>query len=415
MARSLLLPVLLALAVLALVGLMLFGRPPPRPARLPTPQSSASPRIGNPARGQELARRFECSRCHTGTGTDDAPQSKSCAGCHRAIHAGTFGAGALTFAHWVQRIRHFLHVPSLAGAPGRFRRGWLESYLMNPVDLRPGLEESMPRLELDVEQARDLAAYFAPDDPSGGFEPAGDPERGRALLELKGCATCHRLSGAPPLRVGTLPVAIEPGRLRLAAVLAPDLRWTRERLLPDYLLRWLRKPSAVRADALMPDVPLDDGEIRDIATYLLTAKLDELPSRPPSPLPLLSRAVLWEEVERRVFRDSCWHCHSDPDYARGDGGPGNSGGFGFAGKRINLADHGGLLSGYVDASGERRSLFELDPALGKNRLVAALWARHAEEHGQTIPGIRGMPLGLPALPVEEIQLVETWIAQGRSQ
>jgi hypothetical protein len=29
--------------------------------------------------------------------------------------------------------------------------------------------------------------------------------------------------------------------------------------------------------------------------------------------------------------------------------------------------------------------------------------------------VRGMPLGLPAVGPEEIQLVESWIAQGRPQ
>jgi hypothetical protein len=66
----------------------------------------------------------------------------------------------------------------------------------------------------------------------------------------------------------------------------------------------------------------------------------------------------------------------------------------------------------LDDRGERRSVFEtLDD--GTPRLVAALLARAAEEAGQPDPRVRGMPLGLPALPPEDIQLVETWIAQGR--
>jgi hypothetical protein len=66
-----------------------------------------------------------------------------------------------------------------------------------------------------------------------------------------------------------------------------------------------------------------------------------------------------------------------------------------------------------DTPDGRRSVFA--PVQdGTPRLVAHLWARHTEEAGRPVPGIRGMPLGLPALPPEDIQLVvESWIAQGR--
>ena len=40
-------------------------------------------------------------------------------------------------------------------------------------------------------------------------------------------------------------------------------------------------------------------------------------------------------------------------------------------------------------------------------------ARHSEQAGTPNPEVRGMPLSLPALLVEDIQLVESWVAQGR--
>ena len=40
-------------------------------------------------------------------------------------------------------------------------------------------------------------------------------------------------------------------------------------------------------------------------------------------------------------------------------------------------------------------------------------ARHREVEGEPIDGVTGMPLGLPPVPLEDIQLVESWIAQGR--
>jgi hypothetical protein len=202
-------------------------------------------------------------------------------------------------------------------------------------------------------------------------------------------------------------------RLSRAIRLAPDLRFARDRLLPGYLVRWLEKPSAVDPTALMPDIPLTPDDARDIAAYLLRAPLAS-PERPSfTRLPVLARPVLYAEVKERVFRKTCWHCHADPDYAIGDGGPGNTGGFGFAPKGINLAEHEAILAGFVDETGNRRSLFELPARKTQGRLVEAMLARHAEQAGTPVAGVRGMPLGLPALPAEDIQLVESWIAQGR--
>ena len=96
----------------------------------------------------------------------------------------------------------------------------------------------------------------------------------------------------------------------------------------------------------------------------------------------------------------------------GDGGPGNTGGFGFAPRKLNLASYSGVAGGLLDAHGERQSAFA-KTSDGTPRLVAAMMARYAEEAGKPSSEVRGMPLGLPPLPLEEIQLVESWIAQGR--
>jgi hypothetical protein len=81
---------------------------------------------------------------------------------------------------------------------------------------------------------------------------------------------------------------------------------------------------------------------------------------------------------------------------------------------LSLADYEGIASGYVDDKGERQSVFALTKE-GTPRLVSSLIARRDEIVGYSNPSIRGMPLGLPPLAPEEIQLVETWIAQGRPE
>jgi len=165
----------------------------------------------------------------------------------------------------------------------------------------------------------------------------------------------------------------------------------------------------------MPQLPLSAGQADDLASYILTVSLEpQTPPVLPARLPKLSRRVSFDEVNERVFRRTCWHCHSTPEYAMGDGGPGNTGGFGFKGRGLNVATYSDLASGSLDDRGQRRSVF-LPVADGTPRLLAVLIARQHELRGEELPGLRGMPLGLPALTPEQIQLVESWIAQGRPQ
>jgi hypothetical protein len=162
----------------------------------------------------------------------------------------------------------------------------------------------------------------------------------------------------------------------------------------------------------MPPPGLTASERADVAAAIMDAPLAPRAAPPvPERLPILERPVRFREVQERVFSRTCWHCHSDPDFARGDGGAGNTGGFGYAGRGVSLLDYGGVQSGYVADDGERRSLFADDD--GVPHLVRVLMARHREARGEVQPGVTGMPLGLPPLTLEEIQLVETWIAQGR--
>lgn len=383
---------------------------PDRTPRPPPPEAAAAPDAV--ARGQALVAAFECARCHDIPGAEAPALEKHCVRCHREILAGAFPAPPEVLAEWQEHIHHLTEVPALTGMQ-RLRRGWVSAFLQAPHDLRPGLDSSMPRLALRTDQAEDLAAALVP----GAEEPApplGDPEHGRALLGLRSCTTCHLFTGVEAVAPAKLPIALDDAALKRAISQAPDLRHTRERMRPAALVAWLQDPPAHKPGTLMPRLPVREIEARHLAAYLLTAPLAPVPAAPPvQRLPLLDREVTWPEVESRIFKRTCWHCHSDPDYARGDGGPGNSGGFGFAPRRLNLASYEGVASGSVGDDGKRRSVFAPLPD-GTPRIVAHLLARHAEVAGES-PALRGMPLGLTPVPLADIQLLETWISQGRPQ
>jgi cytochrome c5 len=387
------------LAVLLLLVAASCGREPPASAPAAVEPSSPAPR----ADASDLLAKYECARCHEVPDVTVA-DDKSCVRCHEQIHAGTFTVDGApvedaTLSRWRSRITSLRWVPSLAHA-GRLRRGWVEAYLLAPHDVRPGLVAQMPRLALTPEEAARIAAHLVPED--GEPTPVtGDGARGEHLYVAKGCSTCHRFGGTAVDRTNQL-------ELGAAVALAPDLRHTRDRMTGVQIASWITSPRGA-----MPALGIGKADARALAAFIMTASLAPASQPlPPQRLPILRREVTWADVEERVFRDTCWHCHAEPDYARGDGGPGNTGGFGFAGRGLDMSSYAALSAGSLDDAGERRSVFA--PLRdGTPRLVAHLLARHVEVAGGTVPGIRGMPLGLPPVPLETIQLVDTWIAQGR--
>lgn len=360
---------------------------------------------------QALLDHYQCSRCHNGTGQAPAPKEKHCVHCHQSILSGTFSAPPVELARWQKNLVSLRAVPSLTAIEKRLRRKWVASFLLKPVDLRPALPATMPRLNITPREAEILSRYLVPVEA-----PLPPPSKegiaaGRVLLDTLGCGTCHQFTGVAPAKPA--PAAIPSKDFATALLLAPDLRYTRERFQPGALAAWLRAPTEQKPDTLMPTIAMTVSQSEQLAAYLLYAPLAPPTTTPvPLRLPILSRRVGFEEVNAAVFRRTCWHCHSSADYALGDGGPGNTGGFGFRPRGLNLASYPDVAAGSLDDHGERRSVF-LPLSDGTPRLLAHLLARQQEEAGKTISGIRGMPLGLPALSPQQLQLVESWIAQGR--
>lgn len=373
----------------------------------------AEPR-GDAARGAKLVTEMECHRCHDGIAdTKPIADEQHCTHCHQNVMDGRF-AQKPDNERWQKNVAHLTQVPTLASAGRRFRYDWLVGFIERPHDVRPNLEYSMPRLAVTREQARDIATFLMgqPSERPAAAPPSGDAAAGRKLIEDKACGTCHRMSG-----VAALPGATEPTsgskETRAAVLLAPDLRFARDRLAPEHVVQWLLDPQKIKPGTLMPQTPMSEIEANQIAAYILGSELGPEPVAeiPPLPQPL-DRRVAWTEVNERVFAKICRHCHGDPDQAVGDGGPGNTGGFGFKPRGLNLTRYEYVQAGYRDDAGERRSVFEKDER-GVPRLVAALMARHAEEAGKPDPNVRGMPLGLPPTSIDDIRLVVTWVAQGR--
>lgn len=416
-----------SLLVIALAAAVLAGcpnKPKPDPVTHDAGASSAPTNVvvkespPDPAHGKELVATFQCNRCHDGTGHPAAADNKHCVHCHKKIMDDKFDAPAASIARWKPRVKELADAPSLEASGKRFTRKWVESYLLQPADLRPHLHQYMPRLAVTPAEARDIAAYLVPDEdppPAATTPPelaGADLGKGRQLLETKGCGSCHVFTGVAPIP-SSAPPAMDGKTFDRGHKLAPDLRFARERMTATKMMAWLADPKAVKPDTPMPKVNLSPAEVKDLAAYLLTAEITAAPAKAKlARLPVLTRKVTFKEVDEKVFHRTCWHCHSEPDYAIGDGGPGNSGGLGFKPRGLNLSDYNGIAAGALDDKGERASIFAKD-AEGMPRLVRALVARHDEESGAETGPVRGMPLGYEPLSAEDIQLVESWVAQGR--
>jgi cytochrome c5 len=332
----------------------------------------------------EVVARYQCDRCHdAGPVFAAAVPERSCVRCHQQILRGELDLRYLPAdtARWKSHLHRLVETPSLAGLSARRTRSAFVAFLQDPVDRRPHLPASMPRLALPPADAEALADVFGLVDPPASAPPSGDVERGLALITER-CTPCHT----------SLPLAPDLGQVR-------DFSW------PDAVDRWLLGPSLVVPGTAMPDPQLAPGDRRDVVAALFSGRLAPLP-RPgvPARVPPPERTVTFAEVDEAVFHEVCRHCHADPAPVGGDGGPGNTGGFGYPGAGLDLSSEAAIRRG------GRHDVLAPMPD-GTPRLVAHLWARHAEVAGTPVEGVLGMPLGLPPLPPESIALVEAWIRQ----
>lgn len=385
-------------------------------------------RAEDPARGHEAAARYGCVHCHALPNERSHPRA-GCVSCHvRTIESRGPAAS---------RISHYVATPGLRFVARRLSASYLIEYLMRPHDVRPHLEETMPRLPIDEGRARDLTAYLASLSPPAQIEAGPAPSaarvaRGEALFVSKGCVACHTFGnrgfGDRPSG-GELPEAARRA-LGAAAALAPNLRYARVRMERDVMLAWIRDPSRVDPETRMPRPELTAEEALAVRDFLWLGDPGQ-----PAPLRPPTRAAMLEPVEREVsyaevaaiFARSCVHCHAHSGASVGELS-GRLSAFGFPRAELDLSSYEGVMRGVTRANGERVSLLDPEAEGEAPPLIARLLERHAEAQRDVVPPHRdplgpafgvstdgpmvGMPLGLPPLPAEDLRLLVTWIGRG---
>jgi len=196
---------------------------------------------------------------------------RNCVGCH--IIEGSGGDYLKLVAD------SSLGPPMLTPEGARVQPDWLYAFIRGPITIRPWLDVRMPTFGLDDQNVNSVISYFGSISNSIGPFQTHDVIRtaantdtsgaGKQLFDLLKCQQCHVLGAIP--------------KDQPTSNLAPDLRMAHERLQPDWMLDWMKKPSDIlpgtRMPAYWPDYPKSfypqlagsaEAQIRAIRDHILT-------------------------------------------------------------------------------------------------------------------------------------------------
>jgi len=193
--------------------------------------------------------------------------------------------------------------PSLRHVASKVGFDWLYAWLRNPQDFRPstkmprffglwehlegaGLEESQRYEPLEI---RSMVSYltsssqpFAFIEPYQGITAPPDVERGKKVVEVRGCLACHQHADFPAAESMHGP---ELSRIGAKVASHPDgTRW---------LYSWLRNPAAYHPRTIMPNVLLEpvtlaDGSVSDPAADAVAYLMQSTEGWEPKDIPASS-------------------------------------------------------------------------------------------------------------------------------
>lgn len=165
--------------------------------------------------------------------------------------------------------------PDLFYAGNKYRKDWLVQWLQAPQRIRPAgvyygnhiatspdgdvIDESSltEHIKLDQDRAEQVAGYLMTLTAKSSLIKKGDYKPGTISLSMgelmfdkfRGCLACHQ---------------IEPGYGGLSG---PEVYTVAKRLQDDYIVSFLRQPTAWDALTLMPDKHLKETDIQKFVHY----------------------------------------------------------------------------------------------------------------------------------------------------
>ena len=216
-----------------------------------------------------------CVKCHSSS-VDVPGGEKVSMGKHLFQKMGCFGCHNVS-GQGFDRLRKV--GPDLRKLKAKVEPDWAYRWIRSPRSFRPSTrmphmydlenisgEEDMQRSSVLVDgivtylmensQAFDLPTYV----------PSGDPTTGEELFDSVGCRGCHV--------VGDEQNGATPG----FEDFGPNLAGVGSKLTEPWLYQWVKNPREYFPETKMPDLRLSEQESADIAAYLATLKLEDVPT-----------------------------------------------------------------------------------------------------------------------------------------
>jgi len=203
----------------------------------------------------------------------------NCIGCHEIENRGGF-------------IRRYyqenptLAPPILNGEGEKVQSTWLFNFLKAPVPIRPWLKLRMPTFGFSDQDDHTLVSFFTGLSkvaiPYAYFDdakvPQGNLDAARTLVskDYFNCFSCHQQGEKKP-------EGPQEGW-------APDLMLARNRLSPNWIIKWLQDPQKIQPGAKMPSFfpggpdnvlgGKDDLQIEALRDYIMMLNKQSAPSAP---------------------------------------------------------------------------------------------------------------------------------------
>jgi mono/diheme cytochrome c family protein/predicted nucleic acid-binding Zn-ribbon protein len=210
-------------------------------------------------------------------------QQYNCVGCHEIENRGGF-------VRKYYEENPTLAPPALNGEGEKVQSPWFFAFLKSPFPLRPWLDIRMPTFGFSDDHANQLVSYFnglsKVEIPYTYIDDTKIPqdhiEAGKKMAspDYFNCFSCH-------MQGGKTPEGPKDGW-------APDLALARQRLNPEWIIKWLKDPQKVQPGTKMPSFypggPDDilggkeDLQIEALRDYLIS--LGRAPAAVPAAAPV---------------------------------------------------------------------------------------------------------------------------------
>jgi mono/diheme cytochrome c family protein len=233
------------------------------------------------AHGKRLVSDYGCASCHEIAGIKK-PENF-------APELSRIGNKPVTQLVFLPGMQHTL--PDYIATKIKQPRAFGQSLKMPQYTFTPAQIDSLATALLAL---NDRAATLPPSltvaaKPDSDYQPAG--KAGKLMTDLA-CFSCHRINGH-------------------GGDMAPDLTWEGSSVQRPWLVEFLRNPNTLRPSLIrrMPRFNLTDGEVNELADYIMTVY--QSPSINRDSMPLSGYPQGQVELGRQLFygKYACQGCH----------------------------------------------------------------------------------------------------------